>query len=100
MDGFEFMLGCLLLAIECIILIVAIKCGAFKWLDKSLIEATNKLNENEAYREIAQAAIEKQTPHKARDISGDGIERYVCECGNLMHRKQAYCEKCGQRLEV
>lgn len=48
----------------------------------------------------AIAAIEKQIPHKVRDISSDGIERYVCECDNLMHRKQAYCDKCGQRLEA
>lgn len=50
--------------------------------------------------DMAIQTLEKQIPHKARDISGDGIERYVCECGNLMHRKQAYCDKCGQRLEV
>lgn len=51
-------------------------------------------------KDMAIEALKKQLPQKARDISGDGIERYVCECGNLMHRKQAYCEECGQRLEV
>lgn len=43
-------------------------------------------------------ALEKQIPKKAKDVSDDGIERYVCECGNLMHDKQKYCERCGQAL--
>ena len=50
--------------------------------------------------EIAIKALEKQMPKKAKNVSDDGIERYVCEnCNNLMHRKKNYCDNCGQALD-
>lgn len=50
--------------------------------------------------EMAEQALEKQIPKRAKNVSDEGIERYVCDkCNNLMHRKQYYCDICGHALD-
>lgn len=49
--------------------------------------------------EIVIKALEKQIPQKTKNVSDDGVERYICgKCNNLMHRKQYCCDNCGQAL--
>lgn len=56
--------------------------------------------DNEELSRCIDEALEKQIPKKAKNVSDDGIERYVCEnCNNLMHRKKNYCDNCGQALD-
>ena len=37
---------------------------------------------------------------KPKNVFDDGIERYLCNCGNIMHRKQNFCYNCGQKLRL
>lgn len=56
--------------------------------------------DNDELSNCIDKALEKQIPKKAKNVSDDGIERYVCEnCNNLMHRKKNYCDNCGQALD-
>lgn len=42
--------------------------------------------------------VESSLPYMAKDVSGDGIERYTCKCGNMFHGKKNYCDCCGTKL--
>lgn len=61
-----------------------------------------KMLECKTYRELAEALIAEgltvQHRVKPMDCSDDGISRWVCTCGHLMHRQQEYCDKCGAKL--
>lgn len=35
---------------------------------------------------------------KPKEVSDNGMERWVCGCGNLMYKKQKYCDECGQKF--
>lgn len=35
---------------------------------------------------------------KPKEVSDNGMQRWVCECGNLMYRKQKYCDECGLKF--
>lgn len=49
---------------------------------------------------MGKIALKRKLRLKPKNVSDDGIERYVCaNCNNLMHRKQHYCDKCGQALD-
>lgn len=69
---------------------------------KTVVVYAPEKYENKYYKAIMLAieALEKQIAKKAKNVSDDGIERYVCEnCNNLMHRKKNYCDNCGQALD-
>lgn len=82
---------------------------AIENLQESIVAETNRVlisdggkkdkKRNIAALQIAISALKKQTQKAIKNISDDGIERYFCDCGNIMHRKQKYCDICGQALD-
>jgi hypothetical protein len=36
---------------------------------------------------------------RPKEVSDNGMERWVCDCGNLMYKKQKYCDNCGQKFD-
>ena len=35
----------------------------------------------------------------ARDISDNGMERWLCPCGRVAYEKEEICQECGARLK-
>jgi hypothetical protein len=37
-------------------------------------------------------------PKRPMEVSDNGMQRWACGCGNLMYKKQKYCDECGQKF--
>ena len=35
---------------------------------------------------------------RPKEVSDNGMERWVCACGNLMYKRQKYCDECGAKF--
>ena len=77
---------------------------------EAIEEIENLLNEKRFIQNITTSerhaiimgkiALKRRLGLKPKNISDDGIERYVCaKCNNVMHRKKYYCDFCGQALD-
>ena len=71
-------------------------------IKKMTLALKKKMLECKTYQELAEALIAEgftfKPVVKPRDCSDNGMERWVCSCGNLMYDKHPYCYKCGAKL--